>query len=71
MIVTEIVAVLALGLLVAGVVKVALTVWPPPGAKLPDPAMLPDMPNAGPASPQSAHEAMSRQRSAARPKFRD
>ena len=62
--------VVALAALVAGVVRVALIIWPPPGAKLPHPSTVAGMPMAGPASPQAAHAALSRQRSAARPKFR-
>lgn len=61
---------LAFAALVAGVVRVALIVWPPPCAKLPDPAKVAGMPMAGAASQQSAHAALSRQRLAARPKFR-
>ena len=62
--------VLAFAALVAGVVSVLLIVWPPPGAKLPPPSKVPGLPMAGPASPQAAHAALSRQRTAARPKFR-
>ena len=58
------------GFLVAGVLRVALIVWPPPGAKLPDPSTVPGMPMAGPASINAAHAALSRQRPAGRPKFR-
>jgi hypothetical protein len=58
------------GLLVAAMVRVALIVRPPARAKLPDPAKL-GMPMAGPATLQAAHAALSRQRSASRPKFRD
>jgi hypothetical protein len=56
--------------LVASGLRVALIVWPPAGAKLPDPSTVAGMPMAGPASQQAAHAALSRQRSAARPKFR-
>jgi hypothetical protein len=59
------------GLLVAGVLRVALTVWPPGTAKLPDPSEVAGMPMAGPASINSAHAALSRQRPAGRPKFRN
>jgi hypothetical protein len=62
--------VLAFAALVAGVVSVVLIVWPPPGAKLPHPSKVDGLPNAGPASPQAAHAALSRQRSVSRPKFR-
>jgi hypothetical protein len=55
--------------LIAGVVRVALIVWPPASAKLPDPAKL-GMPVAGPASVKSAHAALSRRGSGRRPKFR-
>jgi hypothetical protein len=60
-IVTEIVAVLALGLLAAGVVKVALTVWPPPGTKLPRPEEI-GLPSGRLASPEDVHAALTRRR---------
>jgi hypothetical protein len=55
---------------VAALLRIALTVRPVPGGKLPDPSTVAGMPMAGPASQQAAHAALSRQRSAARPKFR-
>jgi hypothetical protein len=61
---------LAFAGLLACIVRVALIVWPPPGAKLPHPSKVAGMPMAGPASQASAHAALSRQRSASRPKFR-
>jgi hypothetical protein len=50
------------GLVVAGIVRVALIVWPPPGAKLPHPSTLPDMPMAGPALQKAAHAAINRKK---------
>lgn len=50
------------GVIVAGVLHIALLVWPPPGAKLPDPAKVPWMPNAGPASQKAAHAAINRRK---------
>jgi hypothetical protein len=52
------------------VVRFLLAASTPGGAKLPDPSKVPGMPMAGPASIASAHAALSRQRSASRPKFR-
>jgi hypothetical protein len=57
------------GLVAAGALRVVLTVWPPGTANLPDPSTLPEM--AGPASINAAHAALSRQRPAGRPKFRN
>lgn len=56
--------------LAASGLRVVLIVWPLGGARLPDPSTVAGMPMAGPASQQAAHAALSRQRSAARPKFR-
>ena len=44
------------------VVRIALIVWPPPAAKLPDPSTVPGMPMAGPASQQAAHAAINRKK---------
>ena len=63
MIVIEAVAALAAGGLVAGTLSVALIVWPPRGAKLPDPSTVPDMPMAGPALQAAAHAAINRKKS--------
>jgi hypothetical protein len=54
----------------ACVVRVGLMLRPAPSASLPDPATVPGMPMAGPASLGAAAAAMSRRGSAARPKFR-
>lgn len=54
---------------VACVVRVVLMLWPVPGPKLPNPAKIPGMPIAGPASASAAHAAMS-QSGTARPKFK-
>jgi hypothetical protein len=67
---TGLVELVGCALLVAGVVRFALIVWPPAGAKLPDPSTVAGMPMAGPASVKAAHGALSRGRTAARPKFR-
>lgn len=53
---------LTLGAAVAGIVRMALMVWPPPGAKLPDPSTVPGMPMAGPASQKAAHAAINRKK---------
>ena len=50
------------GLLAAGLVRLVLTVWPPPGAKLPDPSKVAGMPMAGPASQKAAHAAINRKK---------
>ena len=50
------------GVVVAGVVFIALTVGLPRGAKLPDPRTVPGMPMAGPASQQAAHAAINRKK---------
>jgi hypothetical protein len=55
---------------VACLVRVGLLLRPGPSATLPDPATVPGMPMAGPASVAAAQAAMSRRGSAARPKFR-
>ena len=52
----------ALGAAVAGVVRIAVIVWPPAGAKLPDPSTVPGLPNAGPASPKTAHAVINRKK---------
>lgn len=54
----------------ACVVRVFLMLRQVPPATLPDPATVPGMPMAGPASINSAQAAMSRRGGAARPKFR-
>jgi hypothetical protein len=56
--VIETVATVAVGC----VVRIALIVWPPPAAKLPDPSTVPGMPMAGPASQQAAHAAINRKK---------
>ena len=53
---------LALALLAGCVVSVALIVWPPRGAKLPDPSTVPGMPMAGPALQKAAHAAINRKK---------
>jgi hypothetical protein len=50
--------------------RVVLMMWPVPGPKLPNPAKVPGMPIAGPASARAAHAAMNRGGNAPRPKFR-
>jgi hypothetical protein len=50
------------GALVAGVLHVALIVWPPRGAQLPDPSTVPGMPMAGPALQKAAHAAINRKK---------
>ena len=55
-------AVLAMSLLAGCVAKVTLTVWPPRGAKLPDPTTVPGMPMAGPALQKAAHAAINRKK---------
>jgi hypothetical protein len=50
------------GALVAGVVRVALIVWPPPGAKLPRPEEI-GLPSGGLASPDAVHAALNRKKS--------
>jgi apolipoprotein N-acyltransferase len=54
----------------AAVVRVGLMLRPAPSASLADPATVPGMPMAGPASLGAAAAAMSRRGNAARPKFR-
>jgi hypothetical protein len=49
--------VVALAALVAGVVRVVLIIWPPPGAKLPHPSKI-GLPSGGLASPAAAHAAL-------------
>jgi len=46
----------------AGVVGIALIVWPPRGAQLPDPSTVPGMPMAGPALQKAAHAAINRKK---------
>lgn len=53
---------LAAGAVVAGVLRVTLIVWPPAGAKLPDPWTVPDMPMAGPARQEAADAAINRKK---------
>jgi hypothetical protein len=60
--VIETVAGLALAVLAGCCIRVALIIWPPRGAKLPDPATVPGMPMAGPASQQAAHAALTGKR---------
>lgn len=60
----ETVAALALALLAGCIVRMALIVWPPAGAKLSDPSTVRGMPMAGHASQQSAHAAINRKRRA-------
>jgi hypothetical protein len=48
--------------LVAGALRIALIVWPPPGASLPDPSTVPGMPMAGPALQKKAHAAINRKK---------
>jgi len=66
----ELVRAIYAGLIVAGLARVALTLRPAPSTKLPHPSKVPGMPMAGPATLAAAHAALSRQRSASRPKFR-
>jgi hypothetical protein len=61
--VIETVAGLALAVLMGCAVRVALIVWPPRGAKLPDPSTVPGMPTAGPALQAAAHAAINRRKS--------
>jgi hypothetical protein len=65
-----VVELVAAAFLIACILRVALIVRPLPGAHLPHPSKVPDVPKAGPASIAAAHAAMSRKGSAARPKFR-
>ena len=60
---TPVVELLAGALGVACILRVALIVWPPAGAKLPDPATVPGMPMAGPAMMKAAHAAINRKKS--------
>jgi hypothetical protein len=53
---------LVAGALVAGALRVALIVWPPRAAQLPDPSTVPDMPMAGPALKAAAHAAINRKK---------
>jgi hypothetical protein len=66
---TELVGLLVPAVLALCVVRLLL-VRPATGAKLLHPSKVPGMPMAGAASPAAAHAALSRQRSASRPKFR-
>lgn len=52
-----------IGFVVAALLRVALLLWPVAGAKLPNPAKVPGLPIAGPASPAAAHAALSGRRS--------
>jgi hypothetical protein len=56
--------------MVACATRFLLMLRPAPSASLPDPATVPGMPMAGPASLGAASAAMSRRGAAARPKFR-
>jgi hypothetical protein len=47
---------------VAAVLRVALIVRPPPGAKLPHPSKIAGMPMAGPASLAAAHAVINRKK---------
>jgi hypothetical protein len=60
--VIETVAAIALAVLAAGVVRVALTVWPPGTAKLPRPEKI-GLPSGGLASPAAVHAALNRKKS--------
>ena len=53
---------LAFAVIAAGVVRFVLIVRPAPGAKLPHPSKVPDMPMAGPASIAMAHAAINRKK---------
>lgn len=64
------VTLLAPAALIACLLRVALIVRPLPGAKLPHPSKVADMPMAGPASLGAAHAAISRRGAGTRPKFR-
>jgi hypothetical protein len=61
--VIETLAALALAVAAGCVVRVALIVWPPAGAKLADPRTVPGWPNAGPALQKAAHRAINRKKS--------
>ena len=52
-----------IGFVVAALVRVALLLRPVPGPKLPNPAKVPGLPIAGPASPAAAHAALGGRRS--------
>lgn len=52
-----------IGFVVAALLRVALLLWPVPGPKLPNPAKVPGLPVAGPASPAAAHAALGGRRS--------
>jgi hypothetical protein len=60
--VIETIATLALAVIAFCVMFVGLTVWPPRGAKLPDPSTVPGMPMAGPALRKAAHAAINRKK---------
>jgi len=53
----------AVGTLVAAVLRIVLIVWPLPGAQLPHPSKVVGMPMAGPASKAAAHAAINRKKS--------
>jgi hypothetical protein len=55
--------VVGFAVLFAGVVRIALIIWPPRGAQLPDPSTVPGMPMAGPALQKAAHAAINRKKS--------
>ena len=55
-----VVLLVAAALLLGCIVRVMVTVWPPPGVKLPHPSKVPGLPMAGPASPAAAHAAIMR-----------
>jgi hypothetical protein len=50
------------GAVIAPLVRVALIVRQPPGARLPDPSEVAGMPMAGPASQKAAHAAITRKK---------
>jgi hypothetical protein len=60
--VIETVTAVTLAVLAAGVLRVALTIWPPPAAKLPHPSKVAGMPMAGPATQKAAHAAINRKK---------
>ena len=51
---------LAAGTAIAGIVSIALIVWPLAAARLPDPSAGDGWPMAGPASQKAAHAAINR-----------
>jgi len=61
-IVIEVATGAAAGVVIAGILRVALIVRQPAGAKLPDPSTVPGMPMAGPALQKAAHAAINRKK---------